>query len=85
MMHEFFEANQFTYENFAWAYAISLSRSFALNITEKYGHSIVTTEKAKAKDFGILSLMVPFCDFLNHHNSYRHYNLHMIMTTRQSS
>ena len=70
VMHEFFEANQFTYENFAWAYAISLSRSFALNITERYGHSIVTTEKEKAKDFGILSLMVPFCDFLNHHNSY---------------
>ena len=35
VMNEFFKPNQFTYDNFAWAYAISLSRSFTLNITEK--------------------------------------------------
>ena len=70
VMNEFFKPNQFTYDNFAWAYAISLSRSFALNITEKHGHSIVGDKKEDAKNYGMLSLMVPFCDFLNHHNAY---------------
>ena len=71
VMRDFFGKGQFTYENFAWAYATTLSRSFALNVTGRYGHTIFGADKGadlKDDEKGIVSLMVPFCDMLNHHN-----------------
>ena len=69
VMTEFFPKGEFTYDNFAWAYATTLSRAFSLNITERYGHTLVGEKKEDGKGHGLISLMVPFCDFLNHHNS----------------
>ncbi len=54
----------FTAEGFSWAVATVAARAFSLNVTERYGHTIVEPE-----DAGVNPIIVPFADLFNHHNS----------------
>mgnify|MGYP000907677411 CR=1 FL=1 len=65
LMKSYFPSGTFTYDTFAWAYGTVRARCFTINVTQSYGNNFL---KDGLKE-GMLSILVPFGDLLNHHNS----------------
>jgi len=67
LMESYFPTNSFTYNHFAWAYGTVKARCFTINVTKSYGGNFLKDD-ATLKE-GLMSILVPFGDLFNHHNS----------------
>ena len=73
LMKEVYSDSVFDWDNFIWAYAITESRAFGLNVTQTRGYSVFNggeSNKMKDHQLGLIHMLIPYAGMFNHHNPF---------------